>query len=488
MLDFNHIKRKKVLVIGDVMLDQYYVGDLVRISPEAPVPILNKVTEYIMLGGAANVAANLSKAEQMVSIASVIGRDQEAERLISLMEENNLDVHLILKDDSRKTTVKTRVVGNNNQQIFRIDTENKEFLDKTIESVFLNLLLPQISEYSMIILSDYMKGVLTDKVTTTIINVAKKQRIKVLIDVKDRNFRKYKGAFLLKPNLEELNILTGRKVNSNKEVASASKYLRRICESDYVLATQGRDGMTLVDRNDNAYHIQNSSIEVFDVTGAGDAVITYLAVGLLNDLSIIDSMYLASYAAGAKILKVGTAGISINEVKRYIGRLEKDYKVSKIIELSELLEILYSNKEKKIVFTNGCFDILHNGHLVYLKEASKLGDIFIVGVNSDNSIRRIKGSLRPIMSEVDRMSMLAALEFVDYVIRFDEDTPLNLIKAIQPDVLVKGGDYSVQEVVGREFVEKKGGKVIILPLEEGESTTNIINRILNKYAESDQLK
>lgn len=477
-MNIHNLKCNKILVIGDIMIDRYNVGNITRISPEASIPIFERKDEYMILGGAANTASNLVAAKQTVSIASVIGEDIESELLLNLIKNKGISTDLIIKDFSRKTTVKTRILGQNNQQIFRIDVEDKEFLNNTLESRFLSKLLPKISDSSIIILSDYMKGVLTQNVTISIIKTAKKFNIKVLIDVKDKNIEKYKGAFLIKPNLNELYALTGLPIKSNEDVAIASKYLRKICDSEYVLTTQGSDGMTLVDREDNVCHIDCVSKEVFDVTGAGDTVIAYLGVGLANNFSVIDSMILANYAASIKVLKVGTAEVSIDEVKKYISKTEKNYDTVKIVRLDELIRDLHTQKNKKIVFTNGCFDILHRGHLHYLKEASKLGDIFIIGVNSDHSVRRLKGDARPIIGENDRLSMLAAYEFVDYVIKFDEDTPLNLIEAIQPDVLVKGGDYLPHEVVGREIVESKGGKLVLIPFVDGQSTTDIINKIL----------
>jgi len=490
MKKLNNLKCNKILVIGDIMIDRYYKGNITRISPEAPVPIFEKKDEYIVLGGAANTASNLIAAKQIVSVASVIGEDIESNLLLNLLKNKDISTNLIIKDSSRRTTVKTRILGQNNQQMFRIDVENKELLDDALESAFLNKILPHISKYSIIILSDYMKGVLTQNITTTIIKTARNLNIKVLIDVKDTNSEKYKGAFLIKPNLTELYALTGLPIKSSEDVIAASKYLRKICDSDFVLTTQGEEGMTLVDREDTAWHVDCISKEVYDVTGAGDTVIAYLGVGLANNFSVLDSVILSNYAAGIKVLKAGTAEVSIEEVKKYISKAEKNYDISKdiskIVKLDRLIKNLHIQKNKKIVFTNGCFDILHRGHLYYLKEASKLGDIFIIGVNSDNSIRRLKGDFRPIVGENDRMSMLAALEFIDYVIKFDEDTPLNLIEAIQPDILVKGGDYLSHKVIGKEIVEAKGGELVLIPFVDGQSTTDIINKILEVYTTAER--
>ena len=480
MLALDKIKTKSILVVGDIMIDRYYVGYVSRISPEAPVPILKKMEEHLVLGGAANTAANLRSANQNVSIASIIGLDDAGKTLIKMLDSEKIDTSLILKENFRHTTVKTRILGQNKQQLFRIDEEDTHFVEKKTETLFLDVLLPQIHKFSLIIISDYMKGVLTYNITSSIINYAQKYSIKVIIDVKDKNIEKYKNAFLIKPNINELRILTGLKIDSEDEVILASNQLRELCACDYVLTTQGSDGMTLVGKGKNVERIRSIAKDVFDVTGAGDTVIAYIGVGIANNLSINDSMLLANYAAGIKVSKARTAPVCLTEIGQYIDNFQSSPKVSKIISLSDLTKTLDSKRLQKKVFTNGCFDILHLGHVKYLREASKLGDILIVGVNSDNSVRRLKGKNRPIISESERMEMLSMFGFIDYIVKFDEDTPINLIKTIRPDVLVKGGDYLPHEVVGKDFVEVIGGKLVLIPLSGELSTTKIIEKIANK--------
>lgn len=481
MFALGKLESKKILVIGDVMIDRYYCGSVTRISPEAPVPILKKENEFLLLGGSANTAVNLCFANQYVSIASIIGDDVYGDTLINMLINHNIDTTLVYKDKSRRTTIKTRILGQNNQQLFRIDEEDTNYVTPKTEEIFLNLLLPNIRRYSIIVISDYAKGVLTYNITKAVIETANQYNIKVVIDVKDRNIEKYRNAYLIKPNANELGLLTGATINSVEDVIVESKKLRELCNCEYVLTTQGAEGMTLVGKDNCVEHIKSIAKEVFDVTGAGDTVIAYLSVGIVNNYSITQSMLLANCAAGIKVSKVGTAPISIAEINECINNVYRNQNNSKIIELSELLSELEKRKLQKIIFTNGCFDILHLGHIKYLKEASRLGDILVVGVNSDSSVKRLKGVGRPIVHEYDRMSMLAMFDFIDYVVKFDEDTPLELIKKIRPDVLVKGGDYLSNEVIGKEFVESLGGELVLMPFEEGYSTTDIIKRIKNMH-------
>lgn len=329
MINLDKFVNNKILVIGDIIIDRYYTGTVARVSPEASVPVFNKKDEYVILGGAANTAANLKAAHQDVSIASVIGTDKESQIILETLKQKDINSELVIQDTSRQTTIKTRIINQNKQQMIRIDEENNRFLNEGLEKRFLDQLLPRIPEFCLIVLSDYLKGVMTYNVTTSIINTAKKHNIKVLIDVKDKNIGKYKDAFLIKPNLNELTDLTGISIKSNEDIVLASKYLRKKCNCDYVLTTQGSGGMTLVDKGDAVFHIDCISHKVCDVTGAGDTVIAYLGVGLTNNLSILDSMVLANYAAGIKVQKSSTAEVSINEVKECIRKTEKKVYIQK---------------------------------------------------------------------------------------------------------------------------------------------------------------
>lgn len=476
-MDFRQIRKKNILVVGDVMLDNYFVGDVRRISPEAPVPVFRKHSERSVLGGAANVAANLVAADQQVGMMSMVGEDANGEILMSLFEQKGVSTELIEKL-SRSTTIKTRFLADNNQQLLRLDVEDTNPISKEECSAMLHKLEKVIGQFDLILMSDYLKGLMTQDFTQGVIKLAKKQGIPVVIDVKDPKYGKYYGATLLKPNLNELRALAGESAKTDEEIVSAAEELRKRCDCKYVLTTLGARGMVLVGDGE-PYFIKSLAREVYDVSGAGDTTIAYLATCMANGLSIREAMNIANYAAGIQVGKVGTSSVCWQEVRDLISN-ENHGAYHKILTAEDVERFRKDNADKKIVFTNGCFDILHVGHKRYLQEAAALGDILVIGVNSDDSVRRLKGPDRPVNSEQDRAEILSALSFVDYVVIFDEDTPYELIKKIQPDVLVKGGDYKPEEVVGRDIVEARGGRLELIQFVEGKSTTNIINKINHK--------
>lgn len=471
------IGKKNILIVGDVMLDTYFMGDVARISPEAPVPVFRKKSERCVLGGAANVAANLVAANQKVAVMSMVGNDQNGQILLNLFSENNVDAKMVLSFP-RKTTVKTRFLAANHQQVMRLDIEDTDPITKTESEELLKKLKGVIDQFDLILLSDYMKGFLTRDLCQGMIKMAVANGIPIIVDVKDPNYGKYYGATLLKPNLSELRMLTGISAQTDDEIVSASEELRKRSQCRYVLTTLGARGMVLVGDGD-PYYVKSQVREVFDVSGAGDTTIAYLAACMASGMSIRDAVDVANVAAGIQVGKVGTSSVSLEEVRNALS-YESSSSSSKILSMVEAENLRTEKADKEIVFTNGCFDILHVGHVRYLKQASELGDVLVVGLNSDASVKRLKGSDRPVNSEKDRAELLSALGFVDYVVVFDEDTPYNLIKAIQPDVLVKGGDYKPEDVVGKGIVESRGGKVLILPFVEGKSTTGIINKINKK--------
>jgi D-beta-D-heptose 7-phosphate kinase/D-beta-D-heptose 1-phosphate adenosyltransferase len=477
MIHLEAMKRKSILVIGDVMLDNYYTGDIKRISPEAPVPIYRKINERFVLGGAANVAANLVAANQDVSMMSIIGEDECGHKLLSLFKEKNVGTDL-MEVTSRQTTQKTRFLAGNNQQVLRLDVEDTTPISSELCKRLLNRLDSHIMGFNLIVMSDYLKGLLTMEFTQGVIKLAKEHGIPIVIDVKDPCIIKYCGATLLKPNQKELHDLTGLPVDTDEEIVMAAEYLRNKCNNQYVLCTCGARGMVLVGNKKPAHFVPAECREVFDVSGAGDTTIAYLAASMANGIEMDESVAIANYAAGIQVGKVGTSSVYLHEVRDYLSN-EDTGSFHKILTTGSLPTFREENKGKTIVFTNGCFDIFHVGHKRYLEQASALGDVFIIGVNSDASVRRLKGTSRPVNHEQDRMEILSALGFVDYVVLFDEDTPYELIKKIQPDVLVKGGDYTIEDVVGRDIVEARGGRVELIPYVEGKSTTNIIKKINN---------
>lgn len=472
----NHICTKNILVIGDVMLDTYYNGDVRRISPEAPVPVFRKKSERSVLGGAANVAANLVAANQNVSMMTIIGKDENGEKLRKAFIEQGINVDLVMTLE-RNTTVKTRFMATNNQQVLRLDVEDTEDLSHQECNALLSSFKRKLDDFDLILLSDYLKGFLTYEFTQGVLQLAKEKGIPAIIDVKDPKVDKYRDAYLLKPNLKELCELTGEMAVNDEEIIKASEKLRCACNCKYILTTCGARGMVLVGDGE-PYFIESVGQEVFDVTGAGDTTIAYLAACMANGVSMRESVDIANYAAGIQVSKVGTSSVYWHEIRERLAD-QAEGTMHKFLSGQAVDRFRENNKDKKIVFTNGCFDILHIGHVRYLQEAAKLGDILVMGLNSDASVRRLKGPERPVNNEMDRAELLCALGFVDYVVIFEEDTPLELIKKIQPDVLVKGGDYSNEYVVGTNEVEARGGKLILIPFVEGKSTTNIIEKIKN---------
>ena len=474
MYKLSQIRSRHILVVGDVMLDNYYVGDVRRISPEAPVPVFRKRSERSVLGGAANVAANLVAANQQTSMMSIIGRDANGQTMMQLFENLGINARL-MSNLQRSTTIKTRFLADNNQQLLRLDVEDTDPITKVESNRILKKLQKVIDDFDLILMSDYLKGLLTQEFTQGVIKMARKHDIPVVIDVKDPKYGKYYGATLLKPNLNELRSLTGKNVQTDEEIVEAAEELRKRSNCQYVLATLGAKGMVLVGDGE-PYFVKSLAREVYDVSGAGDTTIAYLATCMANEMPIRESVDIANYAAGIQVGKVGTSSVSWQEVRDLISN--EDYGIAhKILSAEELNSFRKDNAQKKIVFTNGCFDILHVGHKRYLQQAATLGDILVVGVNSDASVRRLKGPTRPVNNEQDRAEMLSALGFIDYVVIFDEDTPYELIKKIQPDVLVKGGDYKPEEVVGKDIVEARGGQLELISFVEGKSTTNIIKKI-----------
>lgn len=473
-----NLSEKSILVVGDIMLDVYYVGDVDRISPEAPVPVFRKRSERCVLGGAANVASNLVAAGQKVSLMAIVGKDAKGAQIHGLLGEKNIDDSMVLRVD-RPTTTKTRFLAGSNQQVLRFDEEDVTPIEPPEEDALLSALTDGIRQFDAVLVSDYMKGLLTPRFTQAVIALARESGVDVFVDVKDSDASKYAGAKLVKPNLNELKTLTGMPASTRDEVLAASRKLLEICSSEYVLSTLGGKGMMLVSRIGDPVDIPAVGKEVFDVTGAGDTAIAYLVACYADGRSMRESMEIANVASGIQISKVGTSSVYPEEVQAAIDGLSSDKQVKeRRIDLKQASCIRSGNVGRTIVFTNGCFDILHVGHVRYLRQAASLGDLLVVGVNSDSSVRKLKGRSRPINPVEDRVQMLASFDFVDYVIVFDEDTPYEVIKAIQPDILVKGGDYSLDQIVGRDIVEARGGEVRLIPFIEGKSSTSIIEKIL----------
>ncbi|MBI1987651.1 MAG: D-glycero-beta-D-manno-heptose-7-phosphate kinase [Nitrospinae bacterium] len=467
----------KVLVVGDLILDEYLWGNIDRISPEAPVPVLEWKEENLALGGAANVAHNLKHLGVQVFLAGVHGADEKGARLRALLQTAKIDVGGVIEDDSRHTTSKTRVLAHN-QQILRIDREARHAIFPAMEGKlwgYIEQVLPQVAG---VICSDYQKGVLSESLLSNLLRRAHALKIPVLIDPKGRDYGRYRGATVLTPNQKEAEAASGVEIHEEKDLETAGRSLLETVASDYLLITRGKDGMSLMSRGGPLQHIPTLAREVFDVTGAGDTVISVFGIGLFLGGDPLQAARLANLAAGLVVAKVGTAPVCRQELIERVAE-EIHFRKKRVVTLGELRPLvnLAKSQGKRIVFTNGCFDLLHVGHIHYLQKARALGDLLIVGLNDDASVRQLKGLDRPLISQEDRASILAALGCIDHVVIFSELTPENLIREIRPHVLVKGGDYSLETVVGREMVESYGGRVELIPYIEGRSTSDLVQQI-----------
>ena len=479
---FSHATELNCLVIGDLMLDEYLWGKTDRISPEAPVQVVDVIREELRLGGAGNVVNNLTDLGAQVTVCSVIGQDANGRSLLAAFNQRGVSTGAVFPDSERQTSRKTRVVAAN-QQIVRIDRESRQPLSKEIEDSVSHWINQHASSFKVILLSDYRKGVLTDRIISSVIKTAQQSHIPVLVDPKGIDYSRYHGATILTPNRKEAEAASGIRITDEASLAAAAAAIMNSAGLDYLLITRSEEGMSLFSKHDQPVHIPTVAREVFDVSGAGDTVLASLAIGIAAGMTFTEAACLANVAAGIAVGKLGTSTVTPAEIINAIALSHNDSD-SKIKNLDVLSEIVKRDKAlgKRIVFTNGCFDLLHAGHVKYLQKARKLGDILILGLNSDASVQRLKGDKRPLIGEDERAHILAALDCIDYVVIFDEDTPLNLITAIKPLILAKGGDYSVENVVGREIVEAEGGRVELVSFVDGKSTTNIIERILSRYS------
>lgn len=465
-LDFG---KAKVLIAGDIMLDRYYYGSVSRISPEAPVPVINVKSEIYTLGGAGNVVNNIKGLTADCTIIGAAKKDDDAGRLLDNLF-NNIQARYFFIDAEMPTISKLRVIGGK-QQIARLDFEEIRPFSESVNNQIKALYDSELNNHNVVIISDYGKGVCSKEICSYIIDKANKQNKKVLIDPKGSSWEKYSNAFLVTPNVKELSEVCGFEIeNEDEQVIKYGSMIREKYNLTYLIVTRSEKGITIIGK-DYIKTIPTQAMEVFDVSGAGDTVISSIAVFLGLNLNIDDAVYLANAAAGVVVGKLGTAPITLSELYYSLS----GFRSSKVVSYNHISDIIKREKSfnKKIVFTNGCFDILHRGHVTYLKHAKTLGDILVLGLNSDDSVRRLKGPQRPVNNEQDRAVVLGALECIDYIVIFEEDTPLNLIKNVMPDILVKGGDYKAEDVVGKEYA----GKVEIIDFVEGYSTTSTINKL-----------
>lgn len=471
----------RVLVVGDLILDQTYAGSVERISPEAPIPVVKVESRSEGLGGAGNVAHNLSRLGCRVVLAGAVGRDEEGALLKSLLARKGIECDSLIETD-RPTTRKVRIVSGR-QQMIRLDFERAEPIESgREEELFAGMGRSLEKGVGAVVLSDYGKGVCTSGLCRRVIEFCRKRKIPVAVDPKGPDWDRYRGCTLVTPNLKELGEAARRNIpNEDREIEDAARELLARFGVDNILVTRSDRGMTLVS-GERVTHEKALAKEVFDVSGAGDTVVAVVAAFLASGASLADAAIAANRAAGFVVGKAGTYAIGREEL---LAELRKDPfsdSLSKVVPLEQAQSQVRAWKAdgKRVVFTNGCFDVLHAGHVYCLEKARALGDRLVVGLNSDSSIRRIKGPDRPVNAEPFRAKLVAALSPVDLVVVFEEETPLNLIQALEPDVLVKGGDYQAEGIVGAAETVSRGGKVVVIPRFGDLSTTGILRSFSGK--------
>jgi len=468
-------ERPRVLLVGDMILDRYQHGKAYRISPEAPIPVLAASHEELRLGGSGNVAANLAALGSQVRCVAVVGDDAGAGRIRELLEAAGCSSEHLVVDPTRPTTSKTRLVSQN-QQLLRIDEEVIGQLSASTETALLSAIEKVITDVDIVVVSDYGKGVLCPTVLDRLLRA--EGRPKVLVDPKGNDYTIYRGASIITPNRSETETATGLTLDSKETIREAAEQLCTQLDLEAAIITLGPQGMfcRMADGS-GEWSIPARTRSVYDVTGAGDTVISALTHALALGAEMEQALRLATVAAGVTVQRFGVAAITPAEIRSALA--EGGSTGDKLLHDSALAEQLAAERARgrRIVFTNGCFDVLHLGHLAYLQEARAYADVLVVGVNSDESVRRLKGAERPVNTQQDRMALLAGLECVSYVTGFSEDTPLRLIESITPHILVKGEDWADKGVVGREWVEQHGGHVILASIKKGYSTTSTLERM-----------
>ncbi len=467
----------KLAVVGDVMLDRFVGGSVERISPEAPIPVLKVAREVSMLGGAGNVARNATALGARVSLIAAVGDDEAGKTVLQLIgAEAGLSGNLVVLSE-RPTTVKTRYVAQG-QQLLRADREDASSFDGDAERRLLQLVEAEVREADVVAVSDYAKGVVSRAVAAQAVASARALGKPVVVDTKTLDPSAFRGASFMTPNARELAALSGAAAGSNAEVEAAAEKLMRAAELVGVVVTRSERGMTVVERG-SAVHLAAEAREVFDVSGAGDTVLAVFALALGAGASARDAAALANTAAGIAVSKSGTAVVRPEELLRALRTSEFARTQAKVLSLDQVLGQIarWRDAGLSVGFTNGCFDLLHPGHVSLLAKARAECDRLVVGLNTDASVRKLKGEDRPVNPEMARAIVLAALESVDAIVAFGEDTPIKLIEAIKPDVLVKGADYTADKVVGADVVKANGGRLVLVDLVPGQSTTGTITRM-----------
>ncbi|WP_030540045.1 D-glycero-beta-D-manno-heptose-7-phosphate kinase [Sphingobium sp. DC-2] len=473
--DFSFVR---TICVGDLMLDRFIYGAVTRISPESPVPVIAIERTESVPGGAANVTRNIAAMNGECSLIGVIGNDKVGSDLIGSLSEFD-HVHFVpINDDARPTIEKTRYVAQG-QQLLRADHESVHSVSKSAEDRIYACAVEMLQSRDVLVISDYAKGVVTDGLLRRLIPAARLSGVPVIIDPKSSDLTRYAGATVLTPNINEARAATGMMITNDAEAEAAGLKMLAMAQCDAILLTRSEQGMSLFRRDQAPLHISASAREVFDVSGAGDTVVATLAIALGGGMTMDDAARMANAAAGLVVGKRGTATVSISEVQEELNRLAEQHlqipsgKV-RTLRSARVQREDWAARGLTVGFTNGCFDILHLGHVKLLEFARSQCDRLVVGLNSDASVKRLKGSARPLNMEMDRAQILAALAFVDQVLIFEEDTPLEAIKALQPDLLIKGADYKLEDIVGADIVHARGGRVVTFDLLPDRSTSRTI--------------
>jgi D-beta-D-heptose 7-phosphate kinase/D-beta-D-heptose 1-phosphate adenosyltransferase len=484
MFDFdslsNAMARQTVLCVGDLMLDEFVYGEVSRISPEAPASVLAVKRSDTSVGGAGNVARNITSLGARCIFVSLVGDDVAGQILKTELAKEKLIESALIVDPDRPTTRKARFVSEHfSTHMLRADWELAAPASEAVERQLIDAAVAALPRADIVLLSDYAKGVLTVRVIRHIVDTARKLGKRVIVDPKNANFAIYRGATLLTPNQKEFAEATRRHIQSDEDIADASIEPLRSADAEAVLVTRSEHGMTLAHRDGHLIHVPAQPAKVRDVSGAGDTVVAVLAVALAAKANWEEALRCATAAAAVAVSKPGTATVSLDELRRKIlphASLTAEEKIASSVAELDAQVAEWRKQGQRVGFTNGCFDILHPGHVRVLTQARAACDRLIVGLNSDASVRRLKGADRPVQEERARAEVLAALEAVDLVVVFEEDTPLNLISRIRPSVLVKGGDYTREQVVGHEIVAAYGGEIVLVDILQGHSTTSLVKR------------
>ncbi|HPD82991.1 MAG: D-glycero-beta-D-manno-heptose-7-phosphate kinase [Alphaproteobacteria bacterium] len=485
---------QKILLVGDIMLDRFVYGDVTRISPEGPIPILSATREDKMLGGAGNVFANLQAMGCICQIICRVGQDEAAKEVIDLVKNHKGQIQGIIQDAESATVLKTRFLSQN-QQLLRVDQESKLVMSKTVQESLLTQAEEFIKESKVLILSDYGKGTLLPETISKLIKLAQKNKIPVVVDPKAKDYSVYKGSTIVTPNRKELSDATqGMAVKSDEDIEKAAHVLIKQSGIENVIATRSEDGMSVVSKKGKPVHLKTQAQEIFDVSGAGDTVVAAIAASIAAGATLEEAGHIGNIAGGLAVAKVGTAIIRDQEMMAALEKsqskqtIEKTHGIAAIAGEAQAKEKIreWQARGLKVGFTNGCFDILHYGHVNYLHQAREKCDRLVVGINHDQSVKILKGENRPINDQMARATVIAALGSVDLVVFFgaektgEDNTPCALVGSLKPDILMKGGDYTIDDLPEGRVVLSYGGEVEIMPLYDGYSTTNIIAKSASK--------